>query len=439
MTWLKRGLLAALIALGAAVVLVVVLVGYYTATLYHGGDPQRGHLAIIGATVLVGEELEPRTGVTVLIHDGVITDVGTSVEVPTGARILDLAGRTVLPGLTDMHVHLGSPARDRGEDAGPLHVARIVADALRYVPGTRRALLDHGVTAVRDLGDEHVWVTDMRRMIGEGELEGPRVFAAGPVFTTAGGHPVVTFGIDPASDGVRVPATPEEARREVAELAAGPRRVDVIKVVQERGSPRRSLGPIPRDVLRAIVAEAHEHGLRVTAHWGTPEDLADVLDAGVDGLEHVESREVLDAWPEGTLEEIVVRDIPLTPTLAVTKVAVPSDAHERLRERVGEFHAAGGRIVVGSDAGVPGIPFGAGVHRELELLVASGLTPQAALRAATSEAARVLGTREIGAIEAGRAADLLVVAGDPLADIGVVRHVVLVLREGRVVVDNRQE
>ena len=351
--------------------------------------------------------------------------------------MLDLRGYTVLPGLIDLHVHLGLPERERGQAVGPAQLPALLFDALRFVPGARRAFLAHGVTTVRSLGDEHHWVMELRRRLRSRELEGPRLFAAGPMFTTPGGHPVVTFGVDPASDAVRLPATADEARRAVAALAGGGDGVDLIKVVQERGRPERPLQPIARDVLRAIVAEAHARGLAVAAHWGTRADLEDVLAAGVDGLEHVEARGLLEGWPEEALAALVDRDLPLTPTLAVTDVALPPPVHRQLRRRVGEFHAAGGRVVVGTDAGLPGVRFGGGVHRELALLVDSGLSPRQALRAATSDAARVLGVDDIGAVEPGRAADLVAVAGDPLADIRAARDVILVLRDGRLVVDRR--
>jgi enamidase len=118
-------------------------------------------------------------------------------------------------------------------------------------------------------------------------------------------------------------------------------------------------------------------------------------------------------------------------------VVIPPPVLQRLQHRVAEYHAAGGRVVVGSDAGMPGVPFGAGVHRELELLVESGLTPQQALKGATSESAKVLRSHQIGAIAPGRVADLVAVIGDPLQDIKAVRAVVMVFRDGRLVVDRQ--
>lgn len=438
--WLRRLVLYPVLGLGAVVAGLVVFVSVTRDT---PGQPQTGDLALVGATVLVGPDLEPRGATTVLVRDGVIVAVGdeSEVDVPPGATVVDLGGRTLLPGLIDLHAHLGSPQLDADEEPGPGVYARLLLDHLRDVPGVRRAHLDHGVTTVRSLGDDHAWVTGLRRMLRDGELEGPRVVAAGPVFTTPGGHPVATIGVAPDSDGVRLPATPAAARDAVRALATGDG-VDVVKIVQERGSEERPLEPHTPEVLAAIVAEAHEHDLPVAAHWGTMDDLDDLVTAGVDDLQHLEARGVLDGWPPGTLERLVDADVPLAPTLAVTEAAtrrpgspLTEDHHRRLRERVGELHAAGVRVVVGSDAGMPGVPFGAGLHRELELLVASGLTPQEALRGATSEAARVLRVEGIGAIEPGRAADLVAVDGDPLDDIGAVRDVAMVWRDGRLVVD----
>ncbi|MFE9242843.1 amidohydrolase family protein [Nocardiopsis sp. NPDC006938] len=412
-------------------------VGHYLGTLYRPREePQRGVLALTGATVLVGEDLEPRQDTTVLVTDGVITGITDGGDpLPSDARTVDLSGHTLMPGLIDLHVHLGFPQQEPEDEPGLTDMPRVVYQMARYAPSARRALLEHGVTTVRDLGSDHAWITQMRRMLRDGELEGPRLYTAGPLFTTPGGHPVVTFGVEAGSGTVELPSTPEEARAAVRRLATGDEPVDLVKVVQERGDAGHlELDPIPAEVLTAVVAEAHGHGLTVTAHWGSEADLAEALAAGVDGLEHLEARGVLDGWPEELLTALVERDIPVTPTLAVTEVAASPEQHRLIRERLAELHSAGGRIVAGSDAAVPGVRFGDGLHRELELLAESGLGADGALRAATSGAARVLGTDRIGAIEVGRAADLLVLGADPLTDITRVRDVVGVYRDGREVV-----
>ncbi len=246
-------------------------IAYYYATLYTVDEAQEGYLALTGATVLAGEGLDPRHSTTILIRDGRIVEVGDDgdVEVPSRAKVLDLSGYTLMPGLIDLHVHMGpsDPVFEEEGVGGILATSKLVIDWARFYPGTRRAFLENGVTTVRDLGNEYVWIMELRRQLQDGSLEGPRLFAAGPIFTTQGGHPVATFGVDPASDSVRLPSTPEDARRAVREVASGENRVDLIKVVQERGGPGRSLEPIAPAVLDAIVAEAHEHDLPVTAHW----------------------------------------------------------------------------------------------------------------------------------------------------------------------------
>lgn len=422
-------------------ILVMLSIGgivYYFATLYTIAERQEGYLALVGATVLAGENLEPQQGITVLIHDGIIVQIAeeANINLPPDTPIIDLSGYILMPGMMDLHVHLGAPELEAGQEFHITQLPGLLFDVMRYVPNKRRAFLEHGVTTIRSVGDEYSWVMEMRQMLQDGELEGPRLFAAGPVFTNIHGHPVTTIGVDADSDGIRAPTTPEEARLMVQELAIGDDRVDLIKVVQDRGSPERPLAPIVPDVLNAIVDEAHKHDLRVFAHWNTLEDLEDLLAANVDGLEHV--GRVLEGWNPALLTELIERDISMTPTLAVFEVAdLPSSVMPALMRQVEEFHTAGGRVVAGTDAGMPGVPAGSGVHRELELLVDSGLSPQEALIAATSQAAHVLEVDHIGAIMPEYAADLVVIDGNPLEDIRTIRNVVMVFRDGRLVFDQR--
>ncbi|MBF6331284.1 amidohydrolase family protein [Nocardia transvalensis] len=435
---LRRWVLYPLAFLLAALV-ISIAAGYafYRFTLYKAGPRQTGRLALINATVLAGPELTPIPGATLLIENGVIVAVGREIAVPPDAQRRDLSGRTVLPGLIDSHVHLSAPQRARGEEVGFWDMPGVIADWYRFHPGKRKNFLRHGVTTVRSMGDENGWVHDFRRRIAEGELEGPRLLIAGPLFTTPGGHPIATFGVEAKSDSVRVPDRPEQAREMVRTLVTGDDPVDLIKVVQERGNPERKvLEPIRPDILAAIIDEAHRHGTKVFAHWGTREDLADLLAAGIDGLDHLEPRGVLDGWPEGTPAVLVQRGITLAPTLAVTDPVFTPETKAAIRARLGEFRAAGGRIIAGSDAGMPGVYAGDGLIRELELLVAAGLTPREAIIAATVTPAAALHTDTIGVIEPGRIADLLIVTGDPLSDITALRKVDSVLREGRTVVDN---
>ncbi|GLW10684.1 amidohydrolase [Microtetraspora sp. NBRC 13810] len=393
-------------------------------------------LALTGATALVGDTMEPCHGATVLIQDGRIAAVGPDVAIPQAARILHLPGRTVLPGLIDSHVHLGPPETTRGVRPGLLARSKAVVDWMRFQPGKRRGFLRHGVTTVCSLGDENDWVHDFRRKSAVAELVGPRLLIAGPIFTSPGGHPVATVGARPDADWVRVPRSPDQAREQVGALVTGADPVDVVKVVHDRGDPRRTpLEPLEPAILQAIVEQAHHHGKKVAAHWGTLEDLAELLAAGVDGLHHLEPRGPLRGWPPHLLTAMVDSGVTLAPTLAVTDALLDGETAALLRSRVAEFHEAGGTLIAASDSGMPSVHAGSGLIRDIALLARSGLTAREAVRAATSAPAQALGTDQIGAVEAGRAADLLVVDGDPLARLDALRAVVMVLREGRIVVD----
>lgn len=420
-------------------------------TRYRAQAPHSGALVIRGAQVLCGEGLAPAPGASVLVRDGVIAEVGDRVTAPADAQLLEAPGTTVMPGLIDAHVHLGYPEIEDGEEFGPGDLPRHIWNAARHVPDARRTLLAHGVTTVRSLGDELAWVLDLREAVSAGTLEGPRILCAGPVLTTPGGHPVSTHGTDAEGDSVRLPRTPAEAGAVVAELLDDDRPVDLVKVVHESGLRDRPLPPHAPEVLGAIVESAHARGAAVTAHCGTLADLAQAVEAGADGIEHLTMRDPAAAtadlehttgrrWPEGLLERMAAAGTVLAPTLAVEHSAraaasgAGAEARERVRARLREAHAAGIPVIAGSDAAVPGTPFGAGLIREIAELSAAGLGHREALRAATSLAARALGLRDTGAVEPGRAADLLLVRGDPLSDLDALHRVSRVLRAGRLVI-----
>ncbi|MFG2077143.1 amidohydrolase family protein [Nonomuraea maritima] len=395
-------------------------------------------LALTGVTALVCDGLSPCEKATVLVEGGRVTAVGPDVPVPPGVGTVDLPGHTVLPGLIDSHVHLGPPEPRGGPKV--LGRARAVVGWMRHQPGKRRAFLRHGVTTVCSLGDDDTWIRDFRHKVATHRLTGPRLLVAGPIFTSPGGHPVATAGARPGAGWVRVPRDPAEAREQVEELASGPDPVDVVKVVHDRGDPRRrSLQPLDEAILRAIVEQAHRHGRKVVAHWGTLDDLAELLACGVDVLHHLEPRGPLAGWPARLLDAMVRGGVALAPTLAVTDALLDEDTKTLLRRRVAEFHEAGGTLVAASDAGMPSVPSGGGLIRDIALLAASGLTARDAVAAATTAAARTLGVPGLGVLRPGSAADLLVVAGDPLTDLGALRRVVMVLRDGRVVIDRTKE
>ncbi|HLS15019.1 MAG TPA: amidohydrolase family protein [Beutenbergiaceae bacterium] len=438
-----------ILAGGAVAVVAGGATAYYT-TRFPGGEAHSGWLALRGITALTGPDLQPVTDAIVLVQDGQIVDVGSRLEIPEGAQILDAPGATVLPGLIDMHTHLSFPPIDADEEFGLSDLPGYYWDLARYLPGGRRDFLAHGVTSVRSLGDELTWVRELRAGIDDGTLEGPRVFFAGPTLTTPGGHPISTFDVPADSDGIRLPGSPEEAEAIVAQLCEADQPVDVIKVIQESSTPDQPLTPHEPEVLAAIGRAAHQRGVPVTAHCGTVTDLSQAVEAGFDGIEHLSLRDpsapwdqinqtAATGWPEGVLDQMVAGGMTLDPTLLV-ELGDPDDQPperaemaERVYARLLEAHEAGVALIAGSDAAVPGMDFGSGLVREVAALAAAGLPNRVALGAATTQAAAALGSERIGVLEPGRAADLLVLDGDPLTDLGALQHVMGVLREGRIV------
>jgi imidazolonepropionase-like amidohydrolase len=332
-----------------------------------------------------------------------------------------------------------------------------------------RAYLRSGVTSVVSVGDDPGTVLAARSAERQGRLLGPRIFAAGPVFTAPGGHPVGTIlhGEAARLEGLAIEVGDVvEARRRVRRLVED-HGVDLVKVIY---STIPGDGPrLGRDVLDALVAEGHRLGRRVVAHVSTSEEAAECVEAGVDGLEHMvlDDGEVLDRVLAAARE----RGVFWTPTLALfDRMAHESDPAtyvedyrpdgfasrtvlrsvrewaarargpapdapvprwERTVELAGRAHAAGVRLALGTDAGMPAVFHGLAVHRELELLVRAGLTPTEALRAATAVAAAKLGAEaRLGTVEVGKEADLVVLRDSPLEDIRNTRGIELVIKRG---------
>jgi imidazolonepropionase-like amidohydrolase len=369
-----------------------------------------------------------------------------------------------MPGLIDVHGHIGNSPL-------PAWVARF--------PDPDRNLLSYlycGVTTVLDPADLASDAFARRAAVASGEKLGPRIFAAGPMFTAPGGHPVAALRLlvpwwlrwYVLPRFTRQIGTPEAARAAVAALA--PERPDVIKTVVD-ALPLD--GPIlAPEVLRATVDEAHARGIRVVAHVGTVADALEAADAGVDAWMHGVYKERI---PDEIVPRFAAAHMPCVATINVfdsyadlsegqrsptelerqtvdhvalaSFVPVPKDydyaamqpffrllaaTREARRENVRRLHAAGVTILAGADAQMGVFP-GPGLHRELGKLVEAGLSPAEALRAATGDAARFVARSddpEFGIVGEGKIADLLLVEGDPTTDIGVMSSIRAVFQGG---------
>lgn len=403
-------------------------------------------LAIRAARLFDGQSRTIIERPLILVEDGAITAVEQGgVEPPAHADEVDLGDVTLMPGMIDGHVHLGF-------DAGPDPVAQMLADddatlLLRMAKHAGRALRA-GVTTVRDLGDRDYLAVTLRDWYG-GELAravagtsapratghtpdadvGPEILAAGPPLTVTGGHCHFMHGEVDGELGIR---------RGVREHVK--RRCDVIKVMATGGHMTPGTNPLAPQFtvqeLRAAVEEAHRLEKRLTAHAHATVGIELAVAAGVDGIEHC-SFQAGDAIvaPQALIEAIAAAGIAAALTIgrAPGGPAV-SPQFERQREErrrtVGRMHAAGVKLIVGTDAGIRGVPHDSGVWA-IRAFADAGLSHYDALRCATAVAADGLGIApRKGTIAAGKDADLVAVGGDPLADLAAIHDVRAVFRRG---------
>ncbi|MGH2806136.1 MAG: amidohydrolase family protein [Actinomycetota bacterium] len=321
----------------------------------------------------------------VLVNEGVISAVGPADEIGNGTEeTVDLGAATLLPGVIDLHVHLGS--------------------VYSYDD-----LPEKGVTTVRDLATEDILASPEPRTL--------RVIAAGPIITVPGGYPIPVWGSTIAApiDG------PDEARAKVRGLAD--KGAGVIKIAITEGF-KGSWPTLSVPETRAIVEQAHARGLIVTAHLDDAAGVRRALQGGVDEWAHIPCFEV----PTNLLRQAVARGIDVVATLHVQRGCPASMRNAKA------FVAAGGTLLYGSDLGNAGIPFGIDVT-ELELMKRSGLSVEEALASATSLAGKALGLR-VGSLSPGAPADLIAVAGNVRRDMSLLSDPIFVMADGEVILES---
>jgi imidazolonepropionase-like amidohydrolase len=420
------------------------------------GDPV---VALTNVTLIDGTGRAPATGQTVVIRDGKIAEVGAAgrVSVPAGARTLDLAGHTVIPGLVGMHDHL-------------FYTAAGGRAAQMSFTGPR-LYLGSGVTTIRTTGGRSPYAEiNTRQAIDGGRVPGPRVHLTAP-YVTGGG-----LG---ANGSMAEVTTPEAARRFVAYWA------------QEGVTWIKAYTDIRRSELGAAIDEAHKRGIKVTGHLCSV-SFQEAVDLGIDNLEHglltatdFDSQKQVDACPansmarvgmanassaawQATIRKMVDRKVGMTSTLAVFEPFFPKrpvdpraleamapetrEAFSRMKAQIDTarswaltvdmlknamafekaFVQAGGLLAAGVDpTGFGGALAGFGDQRNYELLVEAGFTPAQVVKIMTANGAQILGVADsLGTVERGKVADLVVLRGDLAADPAVIRNAVTVFKGG---------
>jgi imidazolonepropionase-like amidohydrolase/ABC-type multidrug transport system permease subunit len=415
----------------------------------------KGHVLVLrGATVLDG--LGGRiVNARVTIRDNRIAEVTLDddrVALPEGAKVEDLHGRYLIPGLFDSHVHWGGSG---GIGTAPIEPT---PDRLAH---DLSATLAAGVTSVVSLTDS---LKDMRVLsndVAAGKKFAPRTFYSGPSITAKGGHPTEMFGFLPGLVDLltRQVETPEAARAAVAELDR--ERVDIVKLVLEPGFDGHPMPRMKDEVFLAAMAEAKTRKMRTTVHVGTDKDVRMAVEAGVNGIEHT-ARGITDE----TIALMAAKKVTFTPTLVVLdwewkrgairgndpdvrRLAMPqimqtflaansplapmieegetktmmANAFAGSLQQTAKAIRAGVTVIAGSDAGNPVTFHGISLIRELELLAQAGMPLTDVLKAATSRAADRIGQSTLGRISSGAIADLVVLDDDPTENIGAYRKV----------------
>lgn len=360
----------------------------------------------------------------VVVRGDTVAWVGAQADLPAEfaeAPARHFSGATIMPGLIESHAHLSYDGRPGTKQRS---FARSAPNLVAVMIASARELLSVGVTTVRDLGARDNLSVEVRDAVDEGLVRGPRILVAGAQITTTGGH---TWQNHARAD------SPDALRKLVrTQHKAG---VDLIKVNATGGFMTAGSAPwfaqFSVEELSAVVEEAHRLGKRVAAHAHGVQGIERAVAAGVDTLEHCTfvADGAVVAPDIGLIDEIVARGIHVCATATWNLPAMMRD-NPAFQPPVRLLHERGVLLIAGNDAGIDGVP-----HRNyaggLETSVILGVPIEEVLVGATSRAAAALGLDGVtGELAAGASADLLVVQGDPLADISAVRDLRLVLARG---------
>lgn len=393
----------------------------------------------------------PRGPSTLIIENGRVTQIVPGhVAGPAGARVIDLSDKFVLPGLIDSHVHLDSDAGGNAALVEAVTSSDAVA-AYRTLGNAKKTLLA-GFTTVRNLGDATGATLALRDFTASGEILGPRIIDAGRSISTTSGHMDATLSLgedlhaainqENLCDGV------ESCRHAIRmQIRRG---VDVIKIATTGGVNSRIGAGLGRqifdDEVKALVETAHLYKKKVAVHAHGQDGINAALAAGADSIEH---GTMLDDESIKLFKKVGAYYVPTLSTvngylerLKANPNAYPPDVLAKVQWRIQvtgksleKAYPAGVKIAFGTDAGVS--KHGRNAD-EFELLVKHGMTPMAAIEAATVNAATLLGVAaEVGTLEPGKAADMIAVNGDPLSDITVLKSVRFVMKGGVVAKDER--
>jgi imidazolonepropionase-like amidohydrolase len=395
------------------------------------GDKTRDNMVI----VVVGDRIQS-------------VSPGNSVVIPAGATVVDLSHATVLPGLIDCHTHLGARA-DRYDEIYNFKDTPFQSAFAATV--NARKTLEAGFTSVRDVGSLPFLAVDLRNSINEGLIPGPRIVASGPAISITGGH----GDLNNFSPQTRVSMFPEERDFQIADGVDQIRHVvraqvkygvDVIKILATGGVLSKGDSPgapqFTPEELKAAADEAHMAGRKIAAHAHGTQGIKNAILAGIDSIEHaslIDDEGIRLAKEHGTylVMDIYNDDYILGKAI---EFGLPQENVEK-EKKIGKLQRenferavkGGAKMAFGTDAGV--YPHGDNA-KQFFYMVKFGMTPAQAIRAATSNAADLIGrAKDVGTLEAGKFADVIAVTEDPLQNVRALENVGFVMKGGVVAKD----
>ena len=365
---------------------------------------------------------------SVVVSDGHVQDVAVGGPERTAATVIRGEGYTVMPGLIDTHVHLLAKPPRVDSDAA----------MTAYLNETLPALLDEylaaGFTSVLSNGDFWPAVADAKTRVDSGTVRGPRLFVLGPLLTTSGVQPTTTVcANDPwCWEHTTVEVDDEQQAREAVDrIAEGG--ADGVEIVYDSARTTPGFGP---GFIRAIVDRATAHDLPVMMDTHRPDDISDALGAGVSRFVHTPQVPMSDAL----LDRVAEAGVSVASTISSSGPfwgRSESPTFEPRKANVAALVASGAMVAFATD-NAGDRPVRVAVAAEIDALLQAPLTPAQVLAALTVNAAAYLGrSEELGTVEVGKRADLLIVAGDPLVDLDALGNVVAVVKDGALVVDYR--
>ena len=397
-------------------------------------------------TVLVAARLFDAKSGTMIINPVVhikndrIVSVSSGGVLPLGAKVIELNGMTLLPGLIDMHTHIDSDPVYGGYNSlqfGDRFWSMIA------VPNALKTL-QAGFTTIRNVGADAWNDVGLGQAISEGKVPGPRIVPAGYAFGATGGHCDSTFF--PPSMNQKNPYnadSPEQGRKSVREIRKYG--AQVIKICATGGVFSRNTEPGQQQMslqdMKAIADDAHMYGLKVAAHAHGASGIKDAIRAGIDTIEHaslIDDEGISLAKKYGTWLSMDIYNTEYTQSegkkngVLEDNLRKDREVADVQREGFRKAHKAGVKMVYSTDSGV--YPHGDN-GKQFRWMVKYGMSPAQAIQSATINASEALGRSDVGAIEAGRFADIIAVKGNPLDDVSVLEHVDFVMKGGQIYTD----